>query len=888
MSLQVGDRLGPYKIVHALGAGGMGEVYRARDVRLKRDVALKVLPDEHRFDPRRIARLQREAQALAAVNHPNIATLYGVEEERGVQALVMELVEGETLADRIAMARRARRAGLPVDDALAIARQVAEALEAAHEHGIVHRDLKPANVKVRADGMVKVLDFGLASAVESDTGAASDADAATRTDVWKRAGGTPAYMSPEQARGAPVDRRADVWAFGCLLFEMLSGRRAFDGETTADVIAHVIEREPEFRVLPSDLAPAVRRLLQRTLAKDPRNRLHDIADARLELADAARPALAGNRIDAGVILSGGWRAFLPWSIAGVLLATAIADWRVADPLPTSAPTSRFEIQAPPTAPLRDGGDNTGLFTLSPDGRHLAYLTTRGVAIRRLDRLDVQVHEAPELTARPFFSPDGQWIGGFGGGVLKQSVAGGPVIRLAETAAGATGAWDEDGIVFADIRGLFKVSSEGGTPERLPLGALADNEQVAFPEPLPGRRAVLFTVVSTRSNTPGASLTSSSSRIEALDLDTGVRSVVIRGGGRPRYVAGHLLYASGVELFAVPFDLQRLSTTGEPVQVPGASVEFAVSNDGTLVYGVGLHSNRRTLVWVDRKGREEPLGTPIAEYMYPRLSPDEGRVALDVPGSNRDVWIWHITRRVMERFTTDETENVLPTWTPDGMALIFTSARSGVPNLYQQSADGSGAPRRLLTSALLQQPMSFAPDGRLMFSEAAPGRGRDVKALNLATGNVHPLLESAASEMSAEVSPDGRWVAYMSNESGQFEIYVRSFPRVDAGRWKVSTNGGRSPLWSRDGRELFYHDYGGATMAVQVSPGTRFSAGPPATILPATRKYLGFGSAGGGRHYDVSRDGTRFLRIKELDEGREQPSFVVVQNWMTEVTARLRP
>jgi eukaryotic-like serine/threonine-protein kinase len=882
MALHTGDRIGPYEIVGPIGSGAMGEVYRARDRRLNRDVALKVLPDQYRLDERRAARLRREAQILASLNHPNIATLFGIEEGQDQQALVMELVEGETLADRIAMAGTTWPISIP--DATGFARQIADALEAAHERGIIHRDLKPANVKIRPDGTVKVLDFGLAGdgGTEADTEPGSPT--ATRSARGSFGAGTPAYMSPEQARGGVVDQRSDVWSFGCVLYEMLTGRRAFDGSTASDAIAAVTGRDVDFTVLPSGTPPALHRLLRRALTKDQRHRLHNIADARLEIEEArdgsvshapeaaparARFVVAAAALSAliGAIVAGLWFGFGE---------DAVSPARVV----------RFELVPPAATPLRDGGDTTRLFALSPDGTRIAYMTQKGLAIRSLDRVDPEVLDARAFGGMPFFSPDGQWIGGTGDGISKISAAGGPVIRLADVGPGASGAWGEFGIVFADIRGLFRVPAEGGTPERLPIGKLGDAEQVSFPEPLPGRRVVLFTVVSTRSNTLGGSFSASTSRIEALDLDTGIRTIVVRGGGRPRYVRGHLLYVSGTTLLAAPFDIRRLQTTGEARAIPGASSEFAASDDGTLVYALGLSRDQRNLVWVDRSGREAPLGTPAAQYVYPRVSPDGRRIALDVTGPNRDIWIWDTTRRVLERFTTDPTENMLPTWSPDGRQLAFASGVTGVPNMFIQPIDGSRPAAPLRNSPFLNQPLSFAADGRLIFTESVPGRGRDIKALRLDTQAVEGLIETDAEDVSPEVSPDGRWLAYMSDESGQFEIYVRPYPFVGGGRWKVSLNGGRSPLWSRDGRELFYRDFEGALITVPVASTRTFVPGTPSTVFPASRTYLGFGSAIGARNYDVSLDGRRFLMIKVLDDTRP-PSFMVVQNWEAEVESGQR-
>jgi eukaryotic-like serine/threonine-protein kinase len=883
--LRAGDRLGPYEVVYLLGSGGMGEVYRARDARLNRDVALKVLPDRHRLDSHRVSRLEHEARALAAVSHPNIATLYGIEQADGVQALVMEHVDGDTLADRIAIARRAHGAGLPMAEATDIARQVADALEAAHERGIVHRDLKPANIKVRADGTVKVLDFGLASdgqpAVDSD----SEHATATTSHAWGAVVGTPAYMSPEQARGAAVDRRADVWAFGCVLYEMVTGRRAFEGATSSDVLARVLEREPEFEALPRDTPPSVRRVLRRTLVKDPRRRLHDIADARLELVDADptdTDAALQPREPTGTATHGRVTALV---VAMALVAIGVAGWLA---LARSTPPSRaarFELQLPASAPLRDGADETRLFALSPDGTRIAYLTTKGLAIRALDQLQVKVLEVQSLGAMPFFSKDGKWVGATGDGLRKVSADGGPVIHLADTGPGAVGAWGDHEIFFADTRGLFRIPAGGGTPRQIPLD-LQPNEQVTFPEPLPGDQVVLFTVVPTRSNTLGSSSRSSGARIEAVELATGRRTVIVSGGGRPRYLpSGHLVYNTVDALSVVPFDADRLAPRGEPIRLVEGSSEFAVSDTGTLVYGVGLVREKRTAVWVDRRGHEEPVGLPPAEYAYARLSPDGTRIALDVVGPDRDIWMWDTGRRVLERFTSDPTENVLPAWSPDGRYLAFASGLFGVPNIHRQATDGSGAARRLVASTRLQQALSFVSDGRLLVSEAVPGRGRDIKVLDLRTRALEGLLESPANELGAVVSPDRRWIAYISDESGQFEVYVRPYPHVDGGRWKVSSNGGRSPLWSRSGSELFYQDFGGAVIAIPATPSRSFVASEATTIIPASRTYVGYGSAIGGRPFDVSLDGKRFLMLKNLGEGQPS-SLVVVQNWITEIRDRL--
>ena len=831
MPFLAGDRLGRYEIVRSLSTGETDELYHARDVRLRRDVALKVLPDEHRFDALRVARLEGEAQTLAAVNHPNIATFYGIEKGRGQQALVMELVEGETLAERIAKVRSARGHGLPIGEATAIARQVAEALEAAHDQGIVHLDLKPADIKVRADGTIKLLGFGLADA------------------------------SPLARPGS--QREVDVLAFGRVLHEMLGS--------------------PDLDALPREVPQGIRRLLRRTLTADPRRRLRDMADARIELSDvsdeAERPAPSGDGRGARLVLA--CVGFAAAAVATPLLWSIAPEAAVPTP-----PVRRFELKVGASVPLRDVGASTRPFALSPDGTRLAYLTDGGVALRSLDRLDPVVLPVTALDAL-FFSADGQWLAGLSDGVRKVAVTGGPAVRLADSGPGAMAAWGDGGILLANVRGLFRVPPEGGPPKRLPID-FEPNEQATFPEPLPGGQSLLFTVIPTVTQSLSEAPSALSARIEAVDLRTSRRTVVLRGGGRPRYLpGGHLAYSAGDSVYVVPFDPARLEVRGEPVRSPDGAAAFTVSDDGTLVYALGLSRKRRELVWVDRNGREERLGTPVADYAYPRLSPDGKRIALDVFGPDRDIWMWDIERRIMERFTLDPTENSLPAWTRDGTKLVVSSAASGIPNLYLQEVDGSGGRQRLLESPNMQRPFSVAPDGRLLFVEAVPTRGRDVLALSLdGSRAVEPLLTSAANEIAPEVSPDGRWLAFASDESGRYEVYVRPYPQTAGGRWQVSASGGRQPVWSKDGRELYYRDFGGAVVMVPVRAGPSFQPGVAVTLLPPGRTYMGYGSGMGARTFDVSADGTRFLMVKTLDAARE-PSFVVVQNWLANLTGRTR-
>ena len=872
--------IGGYEVGALLGVGGMGEVYRARDTRLGREVAIKILPVAFAADGWRRARVEREARALASLNHPNIATLYGVEDTPTGQVLIMELVEGDTLADRLALAGRAPH-GLPLREAVSIAQQMAAALEAAHEQGIVHGDLKPANVVVRPDGTVKVLDFGLAQTVNVQRSEPEGATAvATLTDVTAGTGpGTPAYMSPEQARGLRIDKRTDIWAFGCVLYELLSGHRPFGGDSSSEVVARILEREPDFDALPPETPAAIRRLLRRCLEKERQDRLRDIGDARLELTEALAPPPA---VVATPRRPMHWRSGLAGVVAAAVI-TGAAAWIVmqgdSDPPPR---VIRFSIPAQLGASF--GGR---VLAISPDGSRLAYLTSRGLVVRSRDRLNelLLLGVGNVRPQSPFFSPDGEWIAySTDQALYKIPTTDGAAVPLADVGPGAIGSWGADGVVFADMRGLYRVSPEGGALETLRMPPLAVGEQVSHPEPLPGGRAVLFTVIPTptlliaHSGAPGE-------RIDVLNLDTGTRKTIVRHGRRGRYLpTGHLVYVADGSLYAARFDINRLEVAGSPVQVVSdvANLEFTVADDGTLVYASGGGPGLRTLVWVDRQGREEALEAPPRPYLYPRLSPNGTHVALDVAGPpERNIWIWEPRRRALERFTVDPASNPLVAWSRDGKRIAFGSNRFGPTNLFVQAADSSGEPQRLLESDRIQMPITFAPDGRLLFSEDVPKRGRDIRALSLdGSGRVESIVHSPGHDATAEVSPGGRWIAFDSNESGQFEVYVRPYPDADPARWQVSVNGGRQPLWSRDGRELFYRDFAGHLMSVPVVLRPTFSAGPAVRILDGAA-YLGSGAFMSARTYDLSVDGRRFLMLKPV-ASEAAGSLIVVVNWFEEL------
>ena len=800
MLLEVATRVGPYEILSALGAGGMGEVYRAHDTKLGRDVAIKILPQAFLADPERVARFQREARTLASLNHPNIGGIYGLEEANGITALVMELVEGDDLSQRIG------RGAIPLDEALPIAKQIAEALEAAHEQGIIHRDLKPANIKVRPDRTVKVLDFGLAKALEPSSSAGVDATASpTITSPAMMTGvgvllGTAAYMSPEQARGKAVDKRSDIWAFGCVLYEMLTGKRAFAGDEVADTLAKVLEAHPDWLALGAAVPLRVRELLHRCLEKDARRRLRDIGDALADLQDVATASVEYRATGSTPNLSvSRWRV----AAAGLtilslgLAAGGVGVWRITEQRDVGV--LRFDITAPgiETALAASRGGN---LAISPSGREIAFNGV-GVHVRSLDRLEVRSLAGPN-SQQPFMSPDGEWVGFLEGSTLKKvRVTGGPVLTIAST-GGTTlegASWGtDDTIVFTtnNASGLLRVSATGGEPTPLTSVSTQDGEvEHQWPEMLPSGRAVLFTISRGGSGMEGA-------QIAVLDLTTGDRHVVVPRGGQAHYIrTGHLVYGIDGALWAVPFDASRLVTNGSPVQVladvrttPAGGADFAVAQDGSLVYiSGGALVERRRLVWVDRQGREQAINAPIRAYAQARISPDGRRLVLDVRDQGEDIWVWDLASETFTRVTLDPGFDRQPIWAPDSRRIAFYSNRGGTNSLLMVSADGTGVVERLAErTASAVYPTSFSPDGKqLLLWEATVDRGIDLEILDLDNPQrgVKPLLSTGVDERNAEVSPDGRWIVYQANESGQYEAVrqtvsnARDRPMAGLNRWR---------------------------------------------------------------------------------------------------------
>ena len=890
MTLAASTRLGSYEIVAPIGSGGMGEVYQAHDTKLGRDVAIKVLPEAFAHDPERLSRFQREAKMLAALNHPNIATIYGLEQSNGTSYLVMELVSGETLQERI------RRDGpVPIEEALTTAKQIAEALEAAHEKGIIHRDLKPANVKVTPEGKVKVLDFGLAKAFAEDTETSDPINSPTLSHAATMHGvilGTAAYMSPEQARGKAVDKRTDIWALGCVLYELLTGKQAFQGETVTDILAKVLQGEPDWPLLPRTTPLQIRKLLRRCLQKDKTLRLQAAGDARIEMQEGlSAPASADVVSVAGSGPRWTWQKALAFGLAGLVLLGlgSVATWNLKPaPGPPSKPVSRFTITLPPGDRL-SGLDQLAL-ALSPDGSHLAYVATRAgtqqLFLRAMNSLEANSIPGTEGAVDPFFSPDGQWIGFFAGGKLKKvSVSGEAVLTLADATVPHGAAWSSQGIIaFAPApAGPLQQLSVKDTTQ--PLTRLGTGDIIhGWPDFLPGGEALLFVASSNNAiwNNP---------QIAVHSIGTGKR-VNLAPGTHPRYApSGHLLFGQGGTLMAVPFDRQRLEISGAAVPVvkgvlqspTNGAAQYSISANGSLAYALGgVQSVQRRMVWVDRKGVEQALPAPARTYRFPRLSPDRQRVAATIEESESHIWVYDLRRETPTRWTFEGSINLMGAWTPDGKRIAFQSDREGPQNIYWQLADGGGGLERLTTSKYTNAPNSWSPDGQaLAFIEIHPDTGYDISVLRLSDRKVQPFLQTRFTESAPAFSPDGHWLAYISDESGHFETYVQPYPGP-GGKWQISTDGGTEPVWNRNGRELFYRQ-GNKMMAVDVTAEPSFSVGKPKMLFegpyqptPATFP-----------NYDVSTDGQRFLMLKPSESAQAALTQInVVLNWFEELKQRV--
>ena len=928
MALTPGTRLGPYEIVSPLGAGGMGEVYRARDTRLDRTVAVKILPETLAADPQFRDRFDREARAISQLSHPHICPLFDVGEQSGLHFLVMECLDGETLADQLA---RFPDRYVPLADALRIAVDVGQALDAAHRRGIVHRDLKPGNIMLTKAG-AKLLDFGLAKCGPVWAGTAGRAGVPTSvtspptmTSPLTEAGvilGTIQYMSPEQLHGMEADARSDIFSFGALLYEMLTGKKAFSAKSQVGVMAAILEHNPPaLASVQPMLCPALVRLVETCLAKDPDGRWQNAGDLARELEYLAtnperdlipRSKAGGARVRTGIAIGGA---------VGIAALSALGTWAALYRTPAGTePPVHFTITPSTSKPLAHSlalSAADDLIAVARDGRSLVYVASEGegqrtltgpadIWVRRLDQLVST--RLPNLgTPRgPFLSPDGKWIGYFDGqtALRKVSIAGGAPITICPNLAPGRGAtWGPDNtIVFATAGagtglGLWSVPAGGGEPTTLTRPDASRGEGAHwYPSFLPDGHAVLFAIGPTSGINDSTNL-----RIAVLDVKTRQYKTLLGSGTHPIYVEppgarghGYLVYAISGSLRAVEFDPVKLDVVGDPVpvlddvQTVGGAAQFAVAQKGTLVYvpgtDTGLQGALRSLTWYDRRGREEQIAAPARAYAWARLSPDETTIALDLRDQMNDIWTFDIKRQSLTRVTTDLATDGFPIWTRDGRTLLFESNRvGGVFNVFRQSADGSGAAEQLTTSTNQMWPTSLSSDGtRLLVQETTSQTGRDIDVLALLGHALpEPLIHTRFAENNGELSPDSRWLAYQANDSGIDEVYVRPFPAVNTARWQVSTGGGRMPAWAGNGRELFYLA-GRNMMAVPIRTAPAFSAGTPTTLfeVPPT-------SSPPMRYYDVTRDAQKFLLIKNpATSVTSATSMVVALNWVDELKAKM--
>ena len=904
----IGTTLGNYLITAKLGEGGMGEVYRATDPKLKREVALKVLPPAFTADPERLARFEREAQLLAQLHHPHIASIFGLEEAGGVRGLVMELVEGPTLAERLA------QGALPPEESLAIARQIAEALEAAHEKGIVHRDLKPQNIKAALDGKVKVLDFGLAKAMDATGSTTPGADLArsptmmnspTLTAAGTQLGvilGTAAYMAPEQARGGAVDKRADIWAFGVVLLEMLTGRSLFAGPTVSDTLAGVLKTEIDWKELPATTPKSIRTLLRRCLERNPKSRLHDIADARIVIEEVLagrgeEPAAAGAPQTAPPV-----RSRTGWWIAGVVgaLALGLAGGFLFDGGDKSVePEMRFGLALPPGWKFADA--DTPLLALSRDGRRRAIAAatddgSEALLVGELAEVEWRPLPGTQGARSPFFSPDGEWIGYFGEDkLMRVAFAGGPPLPVVDRVGNQTrgAVWLPDGsIVYSPdaAEALWRIPATGGAAERLTtIDPKIQERTHRWPDLLPEGRAILFTA-----DSEATTEFYDDASIEAVVVATGERKTVLKGASFGRYVdPGVLLFARGGTLFAIRFDPARLETSGSPVPVlqqvattvSSGAVQFAVGASGALLWAPGEASTAGAQpIWLDRKGVRSAAVTTSGTNMQMDLAPDGRRLALLTDDAGRvDIWIADLESGSRSRLTFDGDVSD-PTWSADGKRLAYSrsgAATGGGSDIFWKLADGSDEAEALVSGPETTYPASFSPDNRLLVFERTVqgGPSTDLWLLSLdGERRQRPLLAGDAVEFGAGVSPDGRFMAYVSVRAGRSEVFVRPFPG-GSGQWQVSTGGGVEPKWSRNGRELFYRNRG-SLYRVAVDANQGFSAGSPERVATGVR------SGDNARSYSPSADGQRFVALPGWEVNRDSAQVNLALHWDRDVRRRL--
>jgi serine/threonine protein kinase len=882
MELQSGSRVGGYEILGSLGIGGMSEVYRARDLRLGRDVAIKILPQEVSADPSRLARFEREAQLLAALSHPNVAVIHGIEREDSTSFLVLELIPGKTLAERIA------EGPLPCPEARAIFLQIAQALEAAHDKRIIHRDLKPGNVKLTVEGTVKLLDFGLGKDIGIRAG--SSEKTATYVGPGTSIGmvmGTPGYMSPEQARGQEVSGASDIWSFGVCLFEALSGKNPFQRGTLPDTLAAILNEEPHWGHLPAGLPARLHALLRRCLKKKISDRLHDIADVRIELEDTT---VEHEKLPSSIDLR--------WLLGLSLVATVAIVWAVAGPeaRDTEQPSvvRRFVLELPPTAPMSLSGGKA--VSLSPDGTRLVYAARRSdrsqLYLRNFDGLQTIPIPGTEGASGPFFSPKGDQLGFFANGKLKRlSLPGGSPVSLSDGPNPRGSAWFDRGdgtevILFSPsiTGGLSYVLARGGSP--VPLTVVDDDDgdrDHRWPSILPGGKTALFTV-----------WTKDSFDVHLLELGSGETSKLVDGGSNPRYTpSGHLVFARNEGLFAASFDIRSRRLTSEPVLVAedvfydarSGAAQFDFSADGTLFYvpkrpHERAPSQMASVFIVDARGSARTIGEPRESIQVPRLSPDGSLLLLTIlEGDATDLWTLNLSRGGYTRLTF-EGKSGAGAFSPEGDRIVFSSGGGGRFAIHEKASDGTGESRRLTEGDNPQFPTSWSPDGKfLLYAELDPDSKLDVWALKLSNGEASPLIQTPFEEASAIFSPDGKLIAYTSTESGQEEVYVRTFPRP-SGRWQISTQSGSEPVWSLDGRQLYFRT-NDSLMAVDVTREPSFTASRPRVAIEAPFDLAGVLYA----NYDVGLEGETFIMIRTETESTASRLNVVV-NWFEELERRV--
>ena len=896
MTLSTGTKLSHYEITSQIGKGGMGEVYKATDTKLGREVAIKVLPEEFAKDADRITRFQREAKLLASLNHPNIAAIHGLEEDNGIHFLVLELVEGQTLAERIISSP------IEVEEALKLGLQIAEALEAAHEKGVIHRDLKPANIKVTPEGKVKVLDFGLAKAYAGEQDQMNLSNSPTLSDMATQQGlilGTAAYMSPEQARGKPVDKRTDVWAFGCVLYEMLTGKAAFQGEDVTEILAAVVKSGVNMDLLPANIHPRIVEVISRCLQKDQKKRYEGIGDVQYEIERVLGDP-GGVFVQPSIITKPKkkLRVSIPWVAAAVALTAVIIGVVVWLFKPAPPPEPKQVIRSEYVLPEDQHFFRRPLIggfalAVSSDGSQFAYSTTKGIYIHSMKELDARLVSGTDKDASSiFFSPDGQWIGYFSVADQKLksiSINGGTPTDLCDASLVFNATWYEDNtIVYSDlISGIYRIPAKRGTPE-----LLAERSMTGFPSLLPDGKSLMFVDANSR---PYKTIVQS--------LDTREQAAVFDYEFGRYLPTGHFVYWAEGSLFAVPFDLDNLEFTGGAASIIEAQVDSAISNSGTLVYVPGSSRDvsstefpKRTLVWVYKDGREEPLAVEPQSFSNPRISPDGKLIAITIQNSvGSNIWVFDTVRETLTPVTFDVEFARVPLWKLDSKQVVFVLARNTALGVYSMAANGTGELERIASSNCTLYPRSWADNENVLVGLTNDLRSStdDIYTLTVeGDAECKPLLASKYNETHPILSPDEKWIAYSSDETGRYEVWVRSYPNLNNYKKQFSTDGGYNPLWSPDGQNLYYRN-GNAVMEVVFEAESTLMSNKPKELFPDIYFAKDYPNMTDWFPWDIHPDGKRFLMQKPSavtggessgeDTATEEPrKIIVVTNWFEEL------